>query len=77
MTVLRWLYDLIHPKAPLVVHTTDASHAEAKAAVSSAEDGLAHAVMRGETTSRVTEALRNQGDRNHFAELIEASMRSA
>lgn len=77
MTVLRWLYDLIHPKAPGVAHTSDASKAEAKAAVVDAEDSLTLARIRAERSAHVSRTLVSQADRNHFAELIEASMRSA
>ena len=77
MIVLRWLYDLIHPKPTPAEHTTEVSKAEAKAAVVDAEDSLTLSRIRAERSAHVSRTLVSQADRNHFAELIEASMRSA
>lgn len=75
--MLRWLYDWIHPKPAVVAHSTDETQAQAKAAIVTAQDDLESAQRRAETTRRITRTLATQGDRNHFAELVEASMRSA
>jgi hypothetical protein len=74
--MLRRVYDWIHPKPPVPGHTNDCTRAEARAAIERAEGDLTLAQERGPLVARVATTLSGQGARNHFAEMLEASMRS-
>lgn len=73
--MIRWLYSKMHPvddTRPDVI--TESSTTEATAALCRAENDLAAVKGRAPKVAALTTALRDQRERNHFAELIQHSM---
>lgn len=77
--VLKALYDHFHPQpADDNLHlSTPETRAEASSALSKANTDLNDVIRREPTVTALAGKLRIQMERNHFAELITASMRKA
>ncbi len=77
--VLKAIYDRLHPQPDTdnLHQSTPETRAEASEAVAKANTDLNDIIRREPTVTAIAGRLRVQMDRNHFAELIEASMRKA
>lgn len=75
--VLKLIYDRLHPAVPEEIHlSTPETQAEATTALRKANTDLNDVIRREPTVLAVAGRLRIQMERNHFAELIQASMRN-
>lgn len=77
--MLKWFYDKFHSKdeytSPLM---TDANtQLEAKVAVQEANDKYDQAVATTPRVNEIVSALHDQRERNHFAEMIERTMKGS
>jgi hypothetical protein len=77
MSVLKRLYDKLHPAIDNSTHSTIRSRQEAQHAAEKASADLDAVRKRDTATQAVVASLKSQLDRNHFGELVEASMRRA
>lgn len=75
MAILKKMYDWLYPKPVEPPATTAATQALADQAVSNAITDLRDAVGRKEEVRSLVSKIEDQIARNHFGELVEASMR--
>lgn len=75
MNLLKRFYDRMHPAPVTPAYSTPASRLEATSAVAQARRDLNAVVSREPKVTEISGALARELERNHFAELIEASMR--
>lgn len=74
-SILVSVWDKIHPVDVQVWFTSPWSEAHAQNAVRDAQTSLDMAKGNREAISKRVEALRSQREKNHFAELIQVTMR--
>ncbi len=75
---MNWIvkaWNRLHPTTPTTEHSTEETRSEARQAVETAAVELQAVNDRAPLVERLTNALREQGERNHFAEMLEATMR--
>lgn len=78
MSLFKSLYNKLHPESPPGDDaSTPETRAEAADALQKASTDLNAAINRNPQVAEVASALRDQLERNHFGELVEASMRRA
>lgn len=78
MSLLKSLYDKLHPAPPAgETPSTPETRAEAETALEKANTDLTAVIDRKSQVAEVASKLRDQLERNHFGELVEASMRRA
>jgi hypothetical protein len=75
MSLFSKLYEKIYPHLKGPLPSNEETQLEAKKAVQSAEIAYTTAVGNDPQVSRVVLALKSQRERNHFAELLEITMR--
>lgn len=75
MGLLKTVYDKLHPAPETMVHTSPETRAEVMDAQARAIDDLQAVVQNEPQISAVVGSLHEQLIRNHFGELVEASMR--
>ena len=75
MAILKTVYDWLHPKPSEPPTTTAETQTLAEKAVLSAITDLRSAQDNRPKVENLVSESQNQLDRNHFAELVEASMR--
>lgn len=75
--MLRELWDLIHPTKESASYTTGTTQQEAIDAKQNSVRDYQEARDRAPRVDEVTSALYDQKERNHFAEMITASMKGA
>jgi len=74
---LKVIYDRLHPAPSVEPVSTPESRAEATEALAKASTDLNAIIRREPRITAVATKLRDQAERNHFGELVEASMRRA
>lgn len=74
MSILKRLYDRLHPAPEVSPVSTPESRQEAAEARQKADTDLHAAISRKPGVQALTGELKSQLDRNHFAELLTASM---
>jgi hypothetical protein len=72
---LNAVWDAIHPEPPTTTLSTPTTQAQARVAIEDAQDALDAAKSNTTFIFEKVVALREQRDRNHFAEMIELTMR--
>lgn len=75
---MNWIvkaWNRLHPATPTPMYSTEETRQEAQEARESATQALQVVTDRAPLVERLTDALREQRERNHFADLIEVSMR--
>lgn len=75
MSLFQRIYDRLHPDTSDAVHSTPETRAEAADALAKANTDLNDVIRREPRVTALVGQLRDQLDRNHFGELVEASMR--
>lgn len=75
MPILKNLYDWLHPKPEEPETSTSETKAEAEDAVKRAITDLHDIIERQPMVSNLVSKSKDQLERNHFGELVEASMR--
>lgn len=75
MSILKTLYNKLHPEEPTMPLSTPETQAEAQSALKQASTDLVEVIRKEPVVNELVEQLRAQMDRNHFGELVEASMR--
>ena len=74
-SVLNTMWNLLHPKPPTATLSTPMTQAQARGAIVAAQGDLDRARDNKAAIHIKVSALKEQRNRNHFAELIEATMR--
>lgn len=78
MSLLKSLYDKLHPAPPRGSDlSTPETRAEAENALKKANTDLNDVIRKEPKVRELVGQLQSQMDRNHFGELVEASMRRA
>ena len=77
MSILKTIYNRLHPAEEIEPLSTPESQAEAASALEQANVALNTVIRREPVVNELVEQLRSQLDRNHFGDLVEASMRRA
>ena len=77
MSILKTIYNRLHPAEEIEPLSTPESQAEAASALKQANIALNTVIRKEPVVDELVEQLRSQLDRNHFGELVEASMRRA
>ena len=77
MSILKTIYNRLHPAEEIEPLSTPESQAEAASALKQANVALNTVIRREPVVNELVEQLRSQLDRNHFGALVEASMRRA
>lgn len=78
MSLFKSIYDRLHPAPPEGVPlSTPETQQEAQQALKKANTDLTEVIRREPRVTELANQLRGQMDRNHFGELVEASMRRA
>ena len=77
MSILKTIYNRLHPVEEIEPLSTPESQAEAASALEQANVALNTVIRREPVVNELVEQLRSQLDRNHFGDLVEASMRRA
>jgi hypothetical protein len=77
MGLFKNLYNRLHPASPTPQFSTEKSRAEASTALKKTSTDLNEIIQRAPEVHALATELREQRDRNHFAELLEASMKRA
>lgn len=75
MSVLKTLYNRLHPAPVGLLRSTSESRAEAESALCKSLTDLNDVIRKEQGVNELVGQLRDQMDRNHFGELVEASMR--
>ncbi len=75
MAILKTMYDWLYPKPVEPPATTAETQALAERAVESALSDLREAKLRSTEIANLVSKIEDQLARNHFGELVEASMR--
>lgn len=75
MSIIKAIYNKLHPLEPTEPLSTPATQAEAASALKQANTDLVEVIRKEPVVNELVEQLRAQMDRNHFGELVEASMR--
>jgi hypothetical protein len=74
---VKAVYDWLHPAPETVPLTSPESRAEADSALAKASTDLNNIIRQKSAVTALSSKLLDQGERNHFGELVEASMRRA
>lgn len=77
MGLLKTIYNKFHPPVDSVPLSTPESQNEAAMALARANTDLTAIVGQEDRVNEVVAKLKSQHERNHFAEMLEASMRPA
>ena len=77
MKILKTIYNKLHPAPHEKPLSTPETQAEAEAALKQANIDLNTVIRKEPVVNELVEQLRSQLDRNHFGDLVEASMRRA
>ena len=77
MSILKTIYNRLHPAEEIEPLSTPESQAEAASALKQAYIALNTVIRKEPVVNELVEQLRSQLDRNHFGDLVEASMRRA
>lgn len=77
MSILKTIYNRLHPAEEIEPLSTPESQAEAASALKQANIALNTVIRKEPVVNELVEQLRSQLDRNHFGDLVEASMRRA
>lgn len=77
MSLFKNIYDRLHPAPPGADLSTPESRAEAEIALRKANTDLNEVIRKEPKVRELVGQLQSQMDRNHFGELVEASMRRA
>lgn len=77
MSILKTIYNRLHPAEEIEPLSTPESQAEAEVALKQANIALNTVIRKEPVVNELVEQLRSQLDRNHFGDLVEASMRRA
>ena len=75
MSILKTIYNRLHPAEEIEPLSTPESQAEAASALKQANTDLVEVIRKEPVVNELVEQLRAQMDRNHFGELVEAAMR--
>lgn len=75
MSILKTIYNKLHPVEETEPLSTPETQAEAASALKQASTDLVEVIRKEPVVNELVEQLRAQMDRNHFGELVEASMR--
>lgn len=77
MSLIKWAYDKLHPAEPTPQLSTTKTQAEASEALQKANTELGEIIQHAVKVQEIARELIAQRERNHFADLVEASMRKA
>ena len=77
MSILKTIYNRLHPAEEIEPLSTPESQAEVASALKQANTALNTVIRKEPVVNELVEQLRSQLDRNHFGDLVEASMRRA
>lgn len=75
--MLGKIWNKLYPPVPTEEHSTAETQAQASAALARAGRDYDTAVKNEPQVQSIVEKLRRQGERNHFGEMLEASMRKS
>lgn len=76
--MLRWMYDKIVPHGPVAPEpSTPGTQSQASQAVRESSQNLRRAHANGPRVATLAGDLRDQRTRNHFAEMLQETMRRA